>query len=59
MDRDQAADLPPIRHPGGPPAGWDRSADLLLFGFMLAIAWQVFSVYYRPARFDDDHPRGR
>jgi hypothetical protein len=103
-----AADLPPIRHPGGPPAGWDRSADLPrrmrpagprrtaakanlvrsvlwfamvsvvlivvwaltnfggyfwpvwpILGFMLAIAWQVFYVYYGPARFDDDHPRGR
>jgi uncharacterized protein DUF1707/2TM domain-containing protein len=103
-----AADLPPIHQPGGPPAGWDRSADLPrrmrpagprraaakanlvrsvlwfalvsvvlivvwaltnfggyfwpvwpILGFMLAIAWQIFYVYYGPARFDDDHPRGR
>jgi len=37
----------------------DRSAGLPLLGFMLAIAWQVFSVYDGPARFDDEHPRGR
>jgi uncharacterized protein DUF1707/2TM domain-containing protein len=30
-----------------------------ILGFMLAIGWQVFSVYYGPARFDDDQPRPR
>jgi Domain of unknown function (DUF1707)/2TM domain len=28
-----------------------------ILGFMLAIGWQAFYVYYRPARFDDDQPR--
>jgi Domain of unknown function (DUF1707)/2TM domain len=30
-----------------------------ILGFMVAIAWQIFYVYYGPARFDDDRSRDR
>jgi uncharacterized RDD family membrane protein YckC len=28
-----------------------------ILGFMLLLGWQVFYVWYGPARFDDDSPR--
>ena len=30
-----------------------------ILGFMLAISWQIFSLYYGPAHSDDDRPRDR
>jgi hypothetical protein len=30
-----------------------------ILGFMLFLGWQVFYVWYGPARFDDDQPRRR